>query len=143
MLNNNIFIVGPAGSGKTTVGKKLSSLRNLSFYDVDEVIAERAGVNLAWILDREGLEGFNKRQEKIIAELSEKERVVVATGASAVESSFNCNNMGKRGIVVYLDPAVDGSPENNIFSEAADIVIRTCNKNIKTIIDEILAQIKF
>ncbi len=141
-MNSNIFIVGPPGAGKTTIGKKLSTMRNFTFYDVDCVIVERAGVDLAWILDKEGPEGFKSRQEKIIAELSEYERVVVAAGASVVESNKNLNKMSKRGIIVCLNPYQEQENIDKVFTKSADVVISVINKNIKAVIDEILERIK-
>ena len=54
----NIFIVGPMGSGKSTVGKILSDELFLNFFDTDEEIENRTGASIDWIFDLEGEEGF-------------------------------------------------------------------------------------
>ena len=45
-----VFLVGPPGSGKSTVGKHLATHLNARFFDLDEVIKERAGADIPWIL---------------------------------------------------------------------------------------------
>ena len=66
----NIFIVGPMGSGKSTVGKIISSELFLTFYDTDAEIESRTGL-IDWIFDLEGEDGFRKRESKILEELAE------------------------------------------------------------------------
>lgn len=97
-----IFLIGPMGVGKTTIGKGLASKLAYDFYDVDHIIEERAGADIAWIYDLEGPEGFRKREEKIIDEFTQKNRIVLATGGAAVLSQTCRNNLSSRGFVVYL-----------------------------------------
>ena len=56
----NIFIVGPMGSGKSTVGKIISDELFLNFFDTDEEIESRTGASIDWIFDLEGENGFRK-----------------------------------------------------------------------------------
>ncbi|MDP3559676.1 MAG: shikimate kinase, partial [Legionellaceae bacterium] len=65
----NIFLIGPMGAGKSTIGRTLAKMLKLAFYDSDEVIEERAGTNISWIFDVEGEDGFRKREQKVIEEL--------------------------------------------------------------------------
>ena len=51
---NNIFLVGPMGAGKTTIGKHLARQLKLDFYDSDRVIEEQTGVDIALIFEKEG-----------------------------------------------------------------------------------------
>ena len=60
----NIFLVGPMGAGKSTIGRALAKEMKLEFYDTDEVIELRAGANIAWIFDIEGLGGYRNREMK-------------------------------------------------------------------------------
>ena len=62
----NIFIVGPMGSGKSTVGKIISNELFLNFFDTDEEIETRTGASIDWIFDLEGEDGFRKRESKIL-----------------------------------------------------------------------------
>lgn len=108
MINHNkIFLVGPMAVGKTTIGKGLAQKLNYNFYDVDHLIEEKAGANIAWIYDIEGPEGFQKREEKIIDEYTQKSRLVLATGGGAVLSPLCRANLTSRGFVVYLSAPID------------------------------------
>ena len=77
---HNIFLIGPMGAGKSTIGRTLAKELKLEFYDSDEVIEERTGANISWIFDVEGAEGFRRREQKVIDELTQKNNIVLATG---------------------------------------------------------------
>ena len=76
----NIFIVGPMGSGKSTVGKIISDELFMNFFDTDEEIETRTGASIDWIFDLEGEEGFRKRESTILVEMVEKNSIVLSTG---------------------------------------------------------------
>jgi shikimate kinase len=57
-----VFLVGPPGAGKSTVGRHLAAQLQASFFDLDEVIQERAGADIPWIFDVEGESGFRDRE---------------------------------------------------------------------------------
>ena len=90
------------GAGKTTVGRSLASVLGSEFYDSDQVIEARAGVDLSWIFDIEGEEGFRKREQKVIDELTQKNNIVLATGGGVVMTPENRNALAGRGTVIYL-----------------------------------------
>ncbi len=109
MINKHqsIFLVGPMGAGKTTIGRSLARLLGCDFYDSDQVVEERAGVSVAWIFDVEGKEGFHKREREVLEELTKKRGIVLATGGGVVEDPKNCNILSARGIVVYLQATIE------------------------------------
>ncbi|SUZ75033.1 uncharacterized protein METZ01_LOCUS27887, partial [marine metagenome] len=76
----NYFLIGPMGAGKTSVGRHLAKLIKLDFVDSDTEIEARTGVDIAYIFEKEGEEGFRWREKKIIDEISSREGVVLATG---------------------------------------------------------------
>ena len=78
--SRNYFLVGPMGAGKTAVGRHLSRLLHRDFYDSDEELESRTGVDIPFIFEKEGEKGFRQREQKIIKELSEKKNIVLATG---------------------------------------------------------------
>ena len=82
----NIFLVGPMGAGKSTIGRQLAQQLNMEFYDSDQEIEKRKGADVGWVFDVEGEEGFRDREEKIINELTEKQGIVLATGGGSVKS---------------------------------------------------------
>lgn len=98
----NIFLIGPMGAGKSTIGRALAKEIKLEFYDSDEVIEERAGADIAWIFDVEGEDGFRKREQRVIEELTQKSNIVLATGGGVVMTSENRNALAARGTVIYL-----------------------------------------
>ena len=99
---NNIFLVGPMGAGKTTIGRLLAEELHKEFFDSDQVIEERAGANISWIFDVEGESGFRVRERNVIQELCGYENIVLATGGGAVLAEQNRKNLRKGGVVVYL-----------------------------------------
>ena len=107
MLNaNRIFLIGPMGAGKSTIGRLLSKELNLPFKDADREIEERCGADIPWIFDVEGEEGFRRREANIIDELTQLPRVVLATGGGAVLSETNRKHLRGRGTVIYLETPV-------------------------------------
>ena len=103
----NIFLVGPMGAGKSTIGRQLAQLLNMDFVDTDAEIEERTGADIGWIFDVEGEEGFRKREERLINELTQRQGIVLSTGGGAVLSKDNRNHLSARGIVVYLETTVE------------------------------------
>ncbi len=98
----NIFIVGPMGSGKSTVGKIISDELFLNFFDTDEEIENRTGASIDWIFDLEGEEGFRKRESGILGEMVQKNSVVLSTGGGIILSENNRELLSSRGTVFYL-----------------------------------------
>lgn len=106
-MSGNIFIVGPMGAGKSTIGKQLAKKLRLKFYDSDREIERRTGVSVSWIFEMEGEAGFREREEKIIDELTALTNVVVATGGGVVLAAKNRACLSERGTVIYLSATVD------------------------------------
>ncbi|MBS9782981.1 MAG: shikimate kinase AroK [Pasteurella sp.] len=110
----NIFLIGPMGAGKSTVGRQLAQQLGMDFVDSDAEIEQRAGVGIDWIFDLEGEQGFRKREEKIINELTQMQGVVLSTGGGTVVSKDSRNMLSARGIVIYLETTVDKQYERTI-----------------------------
>lgn len=102
----SVFLVGPMGSGKTAVGKRLAQRLGLRFVDSDAVIEERTGVDIPFIFDKEGEDGFRARERDVIAELTRLPGIVLATGGGAVLAAENRAHLAGRGVVVYLQTSV-------------------------------------
>lgn len=103
----NIFLIGPMGAGKSTIGRLLSRQLSMEFFDSDQEIEKRTGANIGWVFDVEGESGFRSREAKIIAELTEREGIVLATGGGSVVSVITRNHLSTRGLVVYLETTVN------------------------------------
>lgn len=103
----NLFLVGPMGAGKSTIGRMLAKELRLPFKDSDKEIEERTGANIPWIFDVEGEAGFRERERAMIAELSELEGAVVATGGGVILRPDNRAALRQGGRVIYLHTTVE------------------------------------
>jgi len=101
-----IFLVGPPGAGKSTIGRQLSQMFNVPFYDVDEVVETRAGADIPWIFDVEGEQGFRDRESAVIAELAGLSEGIIATGGGVVLREGNRLQLSCGGAVVYLEASI-------------------------------------
>lgn len=103
----SIFIVGPMGAGKTTIGRLLARALDREFVDSDWYVEEQTGADIPWIFAKEGEAGFRDRETRAIDELTQQPNIVLATGGGAVMRSDNRDYLHDRGIVVYLNAPVD------------------------------------
>ncbi len=108
---HSIFLIGPMGSGKTAVAKCLARLLGYPFYDSDHEIEQRCGADIPLIFEREGESGFRRREREIIAELTARPRIVLATGGGAILDSDNRRDLAGRGWVVYLETSIEQQAE--------------------------------
>jgi len=97
----NIVLIGLMGAGKTTVGKKLAHRIGWNFVDTDQLVEKRCGTTISVIFEVEGEKGFRKREQKIIEEVMNKKRQVIASGGGAPLELKN-RSLLRKGFVVYL-----------------------------------------
>ena len=163
---NNIILVGPMGSDKTTIGRRLSENLSLDFFDSDHEIIDITGVSIDHIFDVEGEKGFRARESDVIKKLCGTPNIVLATGGGAVLLKENRELIKKAGAVVYLSSSVDQilrrtaksktrpllEKSNNrrktiidilevrdsLYKEVASIIINTNGKKLNEVIDEII-----
>jgi len=165
----NIFIVGPMGSGKSTVGKIISDELFLNFFDTDDEIESRTGASIDWIFDLEGEEGFRKRESSILEEMVEQNSIVLSTGGGIILSDSNRELLSSRGTVFYLSTPIsvqiertskdkdrpllkNGDPKEiltrlqedrkDLYESVSDHVIETENKSSQEVASEIINLIK-
>ncbi len=167
----NIFLIGPMGAGKSTIGRELAEKLHLDFYDSDQEIERRTGADIAWVFDLEGEEGFRKREETVIDDLSERQGIVLATGGGSVVSPQIRNRLSARGIVVYLETTIDKQvartqrdrrrpllqtseeprkvlerlalERNPLYEEIADVIVPTDDQSAKIVANKIIERIDF
>jgi shikimate kinase len=165
----NIFIVGPMGSGKSTVGKIISSELFLNFFDTDEEIETRTGASIDWIFDLEGEEGFRKRESNILEEMVQQNSIVLSTGGGIILSESNRELLSSRGTVFYLATPIgvqlertskdkdrpllkNGDPgkileklhvaRESLYEEVADYIVNTEGKSSQEVSSEIIKLVK-
>jgi shikimate kinase len=103
----NIFLIGPMGVGKTTIGRHLARLLRMDFLDSDQEIEKRTGAAIPLIFEIEGEEGFRKRESAMLDELTQGDNRVLATGGGAILSDENRRMLRTRGLVVYLRASLE------------------------------------
>ncbi|MCB1789863.1 MAG: shikimate kinase AroK [Gammaproteobacteria bacterium] len=99
---NRVFLVGPMGAGKTTIGRQLAQALGMEFRDSDHEIQRRTGVDIPTIFEYEGEDGFRQREQQAIDDLTQVDNVVLATGGGAVLRAENRQHLSARGIVFFL-----------------------------------------
>lgn len=166
----NIFLVGPMGAGKSTIGRHLAQMLHLQFHDSDQEIESRTGADIGWVFDVEGEEGFRQREATVIADLTEKQGIVLATGGGSVQSKDIRNFLSARGIVVYLETTIDkqvartqrdkrrpllqvddprevlenlAEVRNPLYEEIADLIVKTDDQSAKVVANQIIEQLGF
>jgi shikimate kinase len=163
--HKNIFLIGPMGAGKSSVGRYLASQLDMNFYDTDEEVEKRTGVDIGWIFDIEGEDGFRKREEVMVAELATVPQIVLATGGGTIESADNRALLSRHGIVVYLAVSLEYQKNRTVndsrrpllrvqnreevleqlqlkreplYEEIADYCVLTDNRSVRVVVDEII-----
>ena len=169
MSQQNIFLIGPMGAGKTTVGKQLSEALHLDFVDSDHEIQRRTGVDVPTIFEFEGEDGFRNREQAMIDELTARAGVVLATGGGAVLRELNRQHLSSRGFVVYLQCTPEQQFERThrdknrpllqtdnplerlrslmqerdpLYRRIADLVISTEGRNTNSVVREIFKRLR-
>jgi len=166
----NIFLIGPMGAGKSTIGRHLAQMLHLNFYDSDAEIEKKTGADIAWVFDVEGEDGFRNRERDMIDELTQKHGTVLATGGGAVLFPENRAHLSARGIVVYLKTSVNkqlartlkdkrrpliqtddprsvleslAETRNKLYDEVADYTIETDEQSAKVVASQIITLVNF
>lgn len=97
-----VYLVGFMGSGKSAIGKRLGTLLNLPFYDMDTEIAERTGMTIPQIFESYGEEGFRDMETEFLRNFQD-EYCIIATGGGVVMREENRKIMRKTGLVFFLN----------------------------------------
>lgn len=156
------------GAGKSAVGRHLARTLHLAFVDSDDEVESRTGVDIAFIFEKEGEEGFRKREAAAIDDLTKMDNVVLATGGGAVINAENRSRLGGRGYVVYLYTTVDQQlartqkgrerpllesgdrreileelfeQRDSLYREIADLVVETDGRKVHSVANEIVEKL--
>jgi shikimate kinase len=121
--NQNIFLVGLRGCGKSTLGALLAKRLNMTFVDTDAIVEEQAGQSIAQIVAARGWERFRALETDVLRRISAETGQVIATGGGIVLSAENRKLLQDHGTTFYLladvhtlvrrlgnDPNVDQRP---------------------------------
>ncbi|MGM0614149.1 MAG: shikimate kinase AroK [Pseudomonadota bacterium] len=161
----NLFLIGPMGAGKSTIGRLLAAELARDFLDSDHAIQNRCGADIPWIFDVEGEVGFRQREVQMIDELTRRSPIVLATGGGAVLREENRRVLRERGTVIYLMTTVEQqlkrtakdrnrpllqcenreqvlydmyAKRDPLYRSTADVSVRTDRRSPRAVVNEIL-----
>lgn len=164
----NLFLIGPMGAGKSTIGRLLAAELQREFLDSDHQIEARCGADIPWIFDVEGEQGFRNRETAMLDELSQRPEIVMATGGGAVMREVNRQLLRERGTVVYLATTVEqqirrtsrdrnrpllqnANPEqvlrdlfavrDPLYRATADVIVRTDRRSPRSVVSDIIRRV--
>ncbi|KJR42301.1 Shikimate kinase [Candidatus Magnetoovum chiemensis] len=163
-MSYNIVLTGFMGTGKTTVGKLLSTKLGKTFIDIDEEIEREACITINEIFMKHGEKYFREIETEMIKKHSSKQNLILATGGGTVLKEENMQLLRNNGIIINLfaTPQViyerlkdkDDRPllkvENPLikieelleyrtpFYKNTDLFVNTHHKPLQEIIDDIL-----
>lgn len=167
----NIILIGFMGSGKTSVGIKLSYRLKYPFCDTDRQIERMQGKSISEIFASKGEAYFRQMETDCIKKLISDNAggtYIFSTGGGTPVKEENRELLKQLGMVVYLKVSADvvynrlkgdtkrpllqtDNPKARIeellkmrqdaYESAADIVIDTDGKNLNDIVEEIAASV--
>ena len=131
-----VFLVGPPGAGKSTVGRHLAAHLQATFFDLDEVMQERAGADIPWIFDVEGESGFRDRESAVVKDFASRDNVVIATGGGVVLRPENRIAMSSASTVVYLEASLSTLVSRTEGKTKRPLLV---GKDVRKVLQEIMA----
>lgn len=162
IINRNCIIIGPSGSGKSSVGRLLSKILSMDFYDMDSMIEKKYGVSADWLLDIEGIKGLTERSLILTESLCTSKNIILSTNATSLLSVdmksviltfdiivFLCASIEKQMKQYLYDVSKDQEQKRlaaikftkdlyDMYSDSADLIIDTDHKTVKGIVQLIL-----
>lgn len=166
---NNIFLIGFMGAGKSTIARAFSELHGMEIVEMDQLISEKNGLSVSDIFARYGEEYFRNEETELLRSLQGKTNRIVSCGGGVAMRPVNVEEMRKSGPVVLLQAKPEtilervrddhGRPllenrktvasiaelleaRNPAYLRAADIQIDTDGKSAEQIAAEILQAVE-
>ena len=167
-FSGNIFLIGPMGVGKTTIGRALALQLENEFLDSDREIEQRTGASIPLIFELEGESGFRRREYEIIDELTQNQSIVLATGGGVVLNEQNRKWLRERGWVVYLRAPLEQllkrtaknrnrpllqtedprqklmdilQQRNPLYESVADMIVETSGRSVARVVKDIIQRL--
>jgi len=164
----NIYLVGPMGAGKTTIGRQLARQLRKEFLDCDLELEKKTGADIPLIFELEGEEGFRKRERDMLEGLVRRRDVVLATGGGVIKLPENRSRLVTHGYVIYLcaplellyertardrnRPMLDGDDpkarirelyeeRDPLYRQVADAVVETGRRSLRYVVRDIVSEL--
>ncbi len=164
----NLALIGFMGAGKTSVGRLVADQLRFDYLDTDELIQSRTGRTITDIFARDGEAAFRALEQQVTAELSTRERTLIATGGGLPTRPENLASLKMHALVVCLwaspekiwervknqthRPLLhDADPQKKIrdllaareqFYRQADVLINTDISSVREVAQQVVKQFK-
>ena len=165
----NIFLIGPMGAGKTTIGRQLARRLGKNFIDSDREIEERTGATIPLIFELEGEHGFRDREQAVLDDITRHDNIILATGGGAILRAENREYLKSRGTVIYLHANIEHllrrtSKDKNrpllqtdnprqklldlmkdrdpLYRETANIIVETNDRSVRSVVNFLVKRLK-
>ena len=102
-----IFLIGPMGSGKSTIGKVLSEKLEYDFYDTDKLVEKVVGKKIKEIFDQNGEQYFRLKESEELDKTRKLKNAVIATGGGIIENEKNRLFLKEEKKVIFLDSSIE------------------------------------
>ncbi|ENU1227206.1 MULTISPECIES: shikimate kinase AroL [Providencia] len=133
------YIIGPRGSGKTTIGKKLAESKGYQFVDTDKLILEKAGKSIAEIVEQHGWDYFRQLETDVLKSIKQN-NMIVSTGGGLVLAEENQQIMRNNGTVIYLNTNPEVLAKRLAAEPQADQRPSLTGKSLVEEIEEVMQQ---
>ncbi|MBX2870977.1 MAG: hypothetical protein KTR30_02730 [Saprospiraceae bacterium] len=97
-----VYLIGFMGSGKSFLGQQLAAQLNLDFYDLDDLIEQKAGMLISKIFEDFGEDYFREIEKTVLHETTRIDRGIISTGGGAPCFFDNIDWMNQQGLTIYL-----------------------------------------
>ena len=102
-----IFLIGPMGSGKSTIGKVLSERLEYDFYDTDKLVEKVVGKKIKEIFEQNGEQYFRLKESEELDKTRKLKNAVIATGGGIIENEKNRLFLKEEKKVIFLDSSIE------------------------------------
>ena len=136
-MDKSISLIGMAGAGKSTIGRKLAKSLEFNFLDGDTMIEEKINQSIQSFLDRYGGKEFTKIEEEVLLSI-DLNKTVLATGGSAILSDTAMNFLKKESEVIFLDVSYEKISER-ILNLSERGLVRDSNQSLQDTYNERLS----
>jgi shikimate kinase len=108
LLNQRpVVLVGLMGAGKSTIGKKMASMLELPFFDLDTEIENVSRMSVTELFASYGEPDFRDLERRVMQRLLEGGSMILATGGGAYMNEQTRENIASAGISVWLNAELD------------------------------------
>ena len=137
----NIFLVGFMGSGKSSIGKRLSKKLNLNHLDTDRIIEKQNSMSIKEIFNNKDEKFFRKEEFKLITTLSKTKNQIISTGGGLFCNNDIVKYINENSISIYLKYSSEILYERlKSNNEDRPILTHIKNEELKYFIDDLLGE---